>query len=1313
MLPSYRKRLIRNIPLRWVLVLPFVLLTTGAVSLVGYLSYRNAYQVATRLANQSIEKTGELVNQNLNRHLAMPGFITQTTAYSLQVGHLNQSDLAGLQSHFAKQLNLLPELGSLAIANEAGDFLAIERLQSESLVIRRFDHQSRDRAFHRYLANAQGENLVLQEVRYNFDPHNDPPGNPWYEEARQAKRGVWRILVSLAQGEQSPMLIAAHFYPFYDAANNFQGVVAGTIYLTRLGNFLHEINTFQSGQVLLVENNGLMIATSTGEIPFDSRPNPVHQQNVAVRPRRLDLSQSQNPLTRALATHFAKTGSFTQINPSQTATFWFNQQRHFVRVTPLQSDLNWFVVVAVAESEFLGEIDDTVARTVLLSWLTLFAATAIGILTARWITKPIFQLSRASQALAQGASPQVLSENISIVELKTLAGCFNQTAAQLHQSFSRIKTALQESEEKFTTIFRTTPDPIAILTFRGGQILDVNNRATEFCGFTSDEIVGRTALELGLWANLEQRDRLIETLHREGTICNVEVDVQTKTRELKTVLMSAEVCELNKQACIILVFRDISDRKRAEAALQDSEERFREIASTINQIFFVQSATTKQYLYVSPAYEKIWGYPCESIYKYPEVWKDNIHIDDRERVLHNLEQRFEGHQIRHEYRIIRSDATIRWVSTEINGVYDKAGNLIRFVGITEDITDRKRGELALKQALQEIDTHFQESPLAIVQWDRDFHILRWSKQAERLFGWTAAEVNSLPWKVLEIVHTDDRDWVKTTIAELLDGSVHSQALRNRNYTKDGRVLLCQWYSSAVFDEQGNLVSVLSFGEDVTAREQAEAALSQSEAQMRAILTAIPDLIFLYTLDGIFLNAIRKNSFLDLIRDPNPVGKHIDELVSREVADRQQQAVQAVIATGEPQIYEQEVWMHGRVQYEEVRIVACGDQAVVVIVRDIGDRKLREIERQIADAALRESEERLRRAFDDAAIGMAWVSLNGRFLKVSQSLCEIVGYSEEELLSLRFQDISHPDDLSFDQELAERMFAGDQRTYQREKRYIHKQGHTVWILVNVSLVKDRNDKPLYFVSQIQDISDRHKLDQIKDEFISIVSHELRTPLTAIRGSLGILDAGVLDDDPKTAREMLQVAVNNSDRLVRLVNDILDLERLESGRIELVTETCSVDELLQQALESVQALALQSNITIQVTAPMANVTVAPDAIVQAIVNLVGNAIKFSPQGSTIWLKAEISREDAESRSPLSVVCFSIQDQGRGIPAEKLESIFGRFQQVDVSDSRQRGGTGLGLAICRSIVQQHGGKIWAESVVGQGSTFYFTIPLAREAK
>ncbi|WP_052050250.1 ATP-binding protein [Leptolyngbya sp. KIOST-1] len=247
--------------------------------------------------------------------------------------------------------------------------------------------------------------------------------------------------------------------------------------------------------------------------------------------------------------------------------------------------------------------------------------------------------------------------------------------------------------------------------------------------------------------------------------------------------------------------------------------------------------------------------------------------------------------------------------------------------------------------------------------------------------------------------------------------------------------------------------------------------------------------------------------------------------------------------------------------------------------------------------------------------------------------------------------------------------------------------------------------------IRDISDRHKVDRLKDEFISIVSHELRTPLTAIRGALGILEAGVLQDRPHKTQQMLQMALNNSERLIRLVNDILDLERLTSGSVAPRLEPCSMADLMALAVNGVESIALEAGVTLQVGPTEAIVMAAPDAIVQTLTNLLSNAIKFSGTGSKIYLSAEITTgsglEDNSNRLA-PVLRVAVQDQGRGIPADRLQLIFERFQQVDVSDSRQRGGTGLGLAICKQIVKQHGGDIWAESTLGQGSTFYFTLPL-----
>jgi signal transduction histidine kinase len=254
--------------------------------------------------------------------------------------------------------------------------------------------------------------------------------------------------------------------------------------------------------------------------------------------------------------------------------------------------------------------------------------------------------------------------------------------------------------------------------------------------------------------------------------------------------------------------------------------------------------------------------------------------------------------------------------------------------------------------------------------------------------------------------------------------------------------------------------------------------------------------------------------------------------------------------------------------------------------------------------------------------------------------------------------------------------------------------------------------------IEDITERRKIDRLKNEFISIVSHELRTPLTAIRGSLGLILRGVYDKKPEKKQRMIEIAAEQSDRLVRLVNDILDLQRLESGSMRLDLQVGDAAALMQQSVDLMRTYAEENQIQLTVTPLPVSIWAAPDSIVQTLTNLLSNAIKFSKPGGKVWVSAKVETEElktqpkgmklGENQFSFPSVCFSIQDQGRGVPSDKLETIFERFQQVDASDSREKGGTGLGLAICRKIIEQHGGRIWVESVLGEGSTFYFTLPL-----
>lgn len=270
----------------------------------------------------------------------------------------------------------------------------------------------------------------------------------------------------------------------------------------------------------------------------------------------------------------------------------------------------------------------------------------------------------------------------------------------------------------------------------------------------------------------------------------------------------------------------------------------------------------------------------------------------------------------------------------------------------------------------------------------------------------------------------------------------------------------------------------------------------------------------------------------------------------------------------------------------------------------------------------------------------------------------------------------------------------------ECTYVRKDGTRFPVLLGVTALGGGGADPAGYLMVAADLSERHAIRKMKDEFVSVVSHELRTPLTSIKGALGLLAGGATGVLPAKAREMANIAHNNAERLGRLVEDILDLQRIESGRITMDKRPCDIADLIREAADSVHLLAEQEGVTIVSSPCPASINVDRERIVQAFVNLLGNAIKFSPHGGRIEFAAERTSGG---------VLFRVQDEGRGIPRDKLETIFERFVQVDASDAREKGGTGLGLAICRSIVEQHGGRVWADSELTRGSTFYVQLPLA----
>ncbi len=533
------------------------------------------------------------------------------------------------------------------------------------------------------------------------------------------------------------------------------------------------------------------------------------------------------------------------------------------------------------------------------------------------------------------------------------------------------------------------------------------------------------------------------------------------------------------------------------------------------------------------------------------------------------------------------------------------------------------------------------------------------------------------------------------------------AYENQWLNRDGSIRRIAWSATALTDTQGQVAFIIATGIDVTTQRAAEATLRESEARYRQLVEGSLGMVCTHDLRGTLLS-INTHGAETLGRSVEEMtGHNLEEFIVPEKKAAMPAYLKKIGETGEAQGL-----LHLSHSDGEMRVVAYRNKLIVVPGRapyvlgfgvDISEQvraegRLRTLTRQ-SDSIL-----------ESVGDGIYGIDLDGKVTVVNSAAAQMLGYKQEEMLGRNMHQLIHHT-------------RADGTPYAAADSPIRKSltnFATVRISNEIFWRKDGTCFPVEYVARPQvdsqspdtnglkalgvvvaftDTTERRALDRMKDEFISTVSHELRTPLTSLRGALGLLAGGALTNRPEKTQQMLEIAISNSDRLVRLVNDILDLERISSGKTELHSTTCSAEDLLRRAAGVQQTRSPRPNIRIFFAAHGVNVWADPDRILQTLNNLISNAIKFSPEGSEIHLTARNIDENE--------ALIEVRDQGRGIPADKLEHIFDRFQQGDASDSRAMGGTGLGLAICRSIVNQHGGRIWATSDPDQGTIFHFTLP------
>ncbi|TAE54063.1 MAG: PAS domain S-box protein [Oscillatoriales cyanobacterium] len=694
----------------------------------------------------------------------------------------------------------------------------------------------------------------------------------------------------------------------------------------------------------------------------------------------------------------------------------------------------------------------------------------------------------------------------------------------------------------------------------------------------------------------------------------------------------------------------------------------------------------------------------------------------------------------------------RWVVQK-----DDAGRPIKILEINSDVTQRKAAELVLQQYIHEVEDLYNNAPCGYHSLDAEGTMVRINDTELKWLGYTRDEL-LYKIKFLDLLSPDGKQVFYENFPKLKQqGWVEN--LEFEMSTKDGSSRWFNLNATAIEDAAGNFMMTRSTLFDISdrkqsqrEREQAELALRESEEQRRlaleqksrqesllwTITQAIRQSLDLKDILNTTVTEVKQTLQVDRAAIYRFTPDWSGDFVVESVDPQWVKLVECNIQKACEDVYLQET-KGGRFRNHETFAIADIDEAglhpchiqllqqfqakaylavpifsgeflwgLLIIYQNTAPRNwqsweielLEQISSQLA-IAIQQSQlyTQLELELQERQLIVVGLDASGNINYVNPFFVGLTGYTHEEVLGKNwFENFLPSSSIKSTEADFLQLLTHNAHPYYRNV-ILTKSGEERFIAWNNTTLQDSDGTVIGSISIGEDITERNKIEQIKDEFIGIVSHELRTPLTAIQMSLGLLKTGIYDKKPEKSRRMIEIALLDTNRLVNLVNDILDLERLESGRAFLDKTLCKAADLMQQVVDALQAIANQHQISLIIIPTDAEVWAAADAILQTLTNLLSNALKFSPVGATIYLSAE---------NQTDCVLFQVRDRGRGIPADKLELVFGRFQQVDASDSREKGGTGLGLPICRSIIEQHGGKIWAESILGEGSTFFFTLPL-----
>ncbi len=1173
---------LRQIPLQYLLVIPFVFQVIGILGITGWLSIQNEQRAVNDLAGQLRNQVTTNILDHITNYMKKPQHVVADTQVKVALNPIDPQDPTNLTRYLWHQIQTHDDLFITAVGTESGTVSGVGVEPDGRVVIRAIDQGQKE--LHTYVLKDQGMRGPLLK-REAFALKN----RPWYAAGIKASKPTWtEIYLDYAQ----PMLNISAVGPIYDdQTKRLIGATNATISLQKISQFLESLNVSQSGQTFILEHSGNLVASSTGENLYT-----VDQVNNLAR-NRLHGKDSSNLLVRETTQQLIKNfGNLDRIQRSQQFEFWLDGQRQLAQIAPFKDGLGleWLVVIVMPESDFMAQIKADTRIIIALCLGALGISIVLSMIMAQCLTRPIDQLSRATAGLAEENFNQRVNFQLGIKEVNILAQSFNRMAQRIQESF----VALQNSESRYRQVVETQSDfimrskPDTTITF-------ANLALCRVMGQPLDQVIG----------------------------------VQWQS------FISPE---------------DVEMLQLKIAALTPDRPTF-----------------------------------------------ENTNCD------------------------YRSNDQVGWTQWINQGIFDNHGHLIEIQSVGRDVTEARTAALLLQKSEAEasatrdlLTNVFMRMNDGIVALDTSWRYTYVNDKAGTMLGRPAQElIGKNIWE--EFPH----DIGKSFYHAYYRASAEQTPIFLEEYYEPWD----RWFENRIFPDVHGLTIYFT---EITQRKQAEAARIQSE-KLKLELKLLEDILDLVLAGYWDWNIPEHQEYL------SPSFKRMfgyEEAELPNVPETWQRLIFAEDLPGVEECFERHVQSRGQVPYyNEVRYrhkdgstvwVICSGQ---VIEWDNEHRPLRMIgchinisKRKQAEERLRRSDEHLRDAQRVGQVGSWEFEVHTGKVSWSEEVFRIFGIPlgsgtpcYEDL-----QRLIHPLDRSLHDQVVQTTIA-HACPFEVECRFYRTDGTLGHFLARGEPVVDHTGQTIQLIGTVQDITSRKQAEEQLlqlttdleasnrelEQFAYVASHDLQEPLRAVSSFAQLLAKRYQGKLDTKADLYIELMVDGATRMQQQIRDLLIYSRV--GRHELKLQRVNCNALLKRVKQDLNLIITETQATIHADR-LPTVMLDTVQFTQLLENLIGNALKYRSAASPeIHIRAVLrdrvdpDASDARTREWL----FSVQDNGIGLEPQYAERIFVIFQRLHARNEYP--GTGLGLAICQKIIERHGGRIWVESQLGQGATFYFTLP------